>query len=129
VGASPAAGDGNGSFGGNGGFGGGGSAAAQWGPPSSPSYDDQTTAGLPVRSRKSNLTPDTTSDNRTGGLPQRSDATRVGPTPGGAPGTGSQPLPQRSPDQVRSRLAGFQRGTRRAETQGQSPRAGEGSER
>jgi hypothetical protein len=36
---------------------------------------------------------------------------------------------QRSPDQVRSRLAGFQRGTRRAETeQGQSPRAGEGSE-
>jgi signal transduction histidine kinase len=118
---------GNGGFGGNGGAGGG---STQWGPPSSPSYDDQTSAGLPVRARKASSTPDTASDNRTGGLPQRSDSTRVGPAPGGGLGTGSQPLPQRSPDQVRSRLAGFQRGTRRAETQqGQSPRAGEGSER
>ena len=55
--------------------------------------------------------------------------TRPGPA-GSGPGTSSHPTPQRSPDQVRSRLAGFQRGTRRAETeQGHSPRAGEGSER
>jgi signal transduction histidine kinase len=127
VGASAASAGGNGSFGGNGGA---AAAAPQWSAPSSPSYDDQTSAGLPVRTRKPNPTPDTTSDNRTGGLPQRSDSTRVGPVPGSGPGTGSQPLPQRSPEQVRSRLAGFQRGTRRAETQqGQSPRAGEGKER
>jgi hypothetical protein len=127
VGVSAASAGGNGSFGGNGGA---GAAAPQWSVPSSPSYDDQTSIGLPVRTRKPSQALDTTSDNRTGGLPQRSDSTRVGPVPGGAPGTGSQPLPQRSPDQVRSRLAGFQRGTRRAETQqGQSPRAGEGNER
>jgi signal transduction histidine kinase len=98
--------------------------------PSSPSYDDQTSAGLPVRTPKNSLTPDIVTDNRTGGLPQRSDAARGGPTPGGRPGTGSQPLRRRSPDQVRSRMSGFQRGTWRAETdQGQSPPAGEGSER
>ena len=127
VGASAVGAGGNGSLGGNGG---GGAAALQWSAPSSPSYDDQTSAGLPVRTRKPNPTPNPASDNRTGGLPQRSDSTRLGPVPGSGPGTGSQPLPQRSPEQVRSRLAGFQRGTRRAETQqGQSPRAGEGNER
>jgi signal transduction histidine kinase len=98
--------------------------------PSSPSYDDQTSAGLPVRTPKSSLTPDTVTDNRTGGLPQRSDAARGGPAPGSGPGNGSQPLRRRSPDQVRTRLAGFQRGNLRAGTdQGQSPLAGEGSER
>jgi signal transduction histidine kinase len=98
--------------------------------PSSPSYDDQTSAGLPVRTPKSSLTPDTVTDHRTGGLPQRSDAARGGPVPGSGLGTGSQPLRRRSPDQVRTRLAGFQRGNRRAGTdQGQSPLAGEGSER
>jgi signal transduction histidine kinase len=132
------------------GIGGAIAGAQQWSAPSSPSYDDKTSsAGLPVRTRKPSLAPDTESDNRaTGGLPQRSDSVRGGPVPGGGSGTGSQPLPQRSPDQVRSRLAGFQRGTRRAETQhglgnsaspggwpdqsgrsDQSPRAGEGSER
>jgi signal transduction histidine kinase len=98
--------------------------------PSSPSHDDQTSAGLPVRTPKNSLTPDTATGNRTGGLPQRSDAARGGPAPGSGPGTGSQPLRRRSPDQVRSRMAGFQRGTWRAETdQGQAPPAGEGSER
>jgi signal transduction histidine kinase len=102
----------------------------QWSTPSSPSYDDQTSAGLPIRARKAGLAPDPGSGNGTGGLPQRSDFARGGPPPGSGRGTGSQPLPERSPDQVRSRLAGFQRGTRRAEAQqGQSPRAGEGSER
>jgi signal transduction histidine kinase len=102
----------------------------QWRPPSSPSHDDQTSAGLPVRTPRNSQTPGTVTDNRTGGLPQRSDAARVGPAPGSGPMTGSRPLRRQSPDQVRSRLAGFQRGTRRAVTdEGQSPPAGEGSER
>jgi signal transduction histidine kinase len=102
----------------------------QWRAPSSPAHDDQTSAGLPVRIPKNSPTPDTVTDNRTGGLPQRSDAARGGPVPGSGPGTGSQPLRRRSPDQVRSRVAGFQRGNRRADTdQGQSPPSGEGSER
>ena len=107
-----------------------GGGTPQWRAPSSPSYDDQTSAGLPVRVPKNSLTPDTVTDNRTGGLPQRSDAPRGGPAPGSGPGIGSRPLRRQSPDQVRSRMAGFQRGTRRAGTdQGQSPSAGEGSER
>jgi signal transduction histidine kinase len=109
---------------------GAGGGTSQWRAPSSLSYDDQTSAGLPVRVPKNTLTSDTVTGNRTGGLPQRSDAARVGPAPGGGLGTGSQPARRRSPDQVRSRMAGFQRGNRRAETdQGQSPSAGEGSER
>jgi hypothetical protein len=113
-----------------GGASGGGGRTSQWRPPSSPSYDDQTSAGLPVRIPKNSLTSDTVTENRTGGLPQRSDAPGGGPAPGSGPGTGSRSLRRQSPDQVRSRLAGFQRGTRRAETdQGQSPPAGEGSER
>ena len=61
-----------------------------------------------------------------------------GPVPRG-PGGGTLALPQRSPDQARSRLAAFQRGTRRAGQQpepgsqpgtpGQAPDAGERSER
>jgi signal transduction histidine kinase len=112
--------------------------APQWSAPVSPSYDDQTSAGLPLRSRRAPAGPD--QGPGTGGgadLPRRSAAARSGPGPGpgrgpgsAGPGTSSHPALQRSPDQVRSRLAGFQRGTRRAETeQGQSPRAGEGSER
>jgi hypothetical protein len=79
------------------------------------------TAGLPVRTPRASLS---------GGL--------------GGPGGGSQAetgnrllagsgkaLPQRSPEHARSRLAGFQRGTRRAEAQGgsggQAPPAGEGT--
>jgi signal transduction histidine kinase len=113
-----------------GGASGAGGGTPQWRAPSSPSHDDQTSAGLPVRTPRNSLTPDIVTDNRTGGHPQRSDAVRGGPAPGSGPGTGSRPLRRQSPDQVRSRLAGFQRGTRRAETdQGQSPPAGEGSER
>ena len=85
-----------------------------------------TQAGLPIRG----------SDPGGSGLPTRGPARTPGPAgPGGraAGGNGSQSLPQRSPDHARNRLAGFQRGTRRAETQtgqpGQAPRAGEGSER
>jgi signal transduction histidine kinase len=90
---------------------------------------DQTSTGLPVRTPRSGLNFEAGADPQAG-LPLRADSARGGPTPGIGTRTGSQPLPQRSADQVRSRLAGFQRGTRRAESeQGQSPRAGEGSER
>jgi signal transduction histidine kinase len=90
---------------------------------------DHTSTGLPVRTPRANLNSDAGSDSKAG-LPQRADSALGGPTPGNGTRTGGQPLPQRSADQVRSRLAGFQRGTRRAESeQGQSPRAGEGSER
>jgi hypothetical protein len=113
-----------------GGASGAGGGTPQWRAPSSPSFDNQTSADLPVRIPQNSLTPDTMTDNLTGGLPRRSDGARGGPAPGSGPGTGSQPLRRRSPDQVRSSIAGFQRGTRRAETdQGQPPRAGEGSER
>ena len=112
--------------------------APQWAAPESPSYDDQTSAGLPLRSRRGTSAPDAGPGGGAGtaDLPRRSSAGRSGPGsgpgrgPGGAgPATSSHPTLQRSPDQVRSRLSGFQRGTRRAETeQGQSPRAGEGNE-
>jgi signal transduction histidine kinase len=114
-----------------GGAGGAGGGTPQRRAPSSPSFDNQTSADLPVRIPQNSLTPDTMTDNLTGGLPRRSDAARGGPAPGNGPGTGSsQPPRRRSPDQVRSSMAGFQRGTRRAETdQGQSPPSGEGSAR
>jgi signal transduction histidine kinase len=100
----------------------------QWSPPATPSYDDRTAAGLPVRTRKPGQPAG--SDGGGGELPRRSDFARGGPPPGRGPATSSQETLQRSPDQIRSRLAGFQRGTRRAETQqAQSSRAGEGSER
>jgi hypothetical protein len=102
--------------------------APQWSAPATPSYDDRTAAGLPVRTRKPGQ--EAGSDGGGAELPRRSDFARGGPPPGRGPGTSSQQSLQRSPDQIRSRLAGFQRGTRRAETQqAQSPRAGEGSER
>jgi signal transduction histidine kinase len=90
---------------------------------------DQTSTGLPVRTPGTNLNADTGSDSLAG-PPRRADSVRGGPIPGSGTDNGSQALPQRSADQVRSRLAGFQRGTRRAESeQSRSPRAGEGSER
>jgi signal transduction histidine kinase len=108
--------------------------APDWSPVGSQPFE-QTSTGLPVRAPGTNLTSDARSGSQTG-LPQRSDSVRGGPIPGSGTGTGSQPLLERSADQVRSRLAGFQRGTRRAESEhspggpaGQSPRAGEGSER
>jgi signal transduction histidine kinase len=124
------------------------------------SISEQTSAGLPVRSPRTSQTPggtgsQTPAAGATGGqstqntqgsqaLPTRgsSDASRSapsrGPVPRG-PGGGNHALPQRSPDLARSRLAAFQRGTRRAEEQpgqsdqsgqfGQASGAGEGSER
>jgi signal transduction histidine kinase len=110
-----------------------------------PSVSDQTVAGLPVRVPRANM-PQGTGTGALGadagtstsagagtgaGLPARTPGTgRVAGSGNGAANGGST-LPQRSPEQVRSRLAGFQRGTRRAEGQGgsggQAPRAGEGT--
>jgi hypothetical protein len=119
-----------------------------------PSISDQTVAGLPVRVPRANMppgaggsggsgpgapdgpapgAPDGPAPSAQGGLPTR---TPGGGRPAGTShGTanGGSALPQRSPEQVRSRLAGFQRGSRRAEGQGgsgrQEPRPGEGTER
>ena len=87
---------------------------------------DQSTAGLPLRVPRASRGPG-------GGPPDGQGAALPGRTPGvPAAGTGGNPLPQRSPDQARSRLAGFQRGTRRAEGQGtggKAPQSGEGTGR
>jgi hypothetical protein len=69
-----------------------------------------------------------------GGLPTRT-AGASGRSAGNSQGNvagGGNPLPKRSPEQARNRLAGFQRGTQRAAGQGgsgQAPRAGEGTNR
>jgi hypothetical protein len=105
---------------------------------SDPAPTDQTVAGLPVRVPRANMPPGAGSGGGSGGSPADGQAGPPrAPGPGRAAGTGpgsansGHKLPRRSPDQARSRLAGFQRGTRRAEGQGgsggQAPRAGEGS--
>jgi hypothetical protein len=99
-----------------------------------PAQGDQTSAGLPLRVPKANLIPGSAPGARNGG------GAPGGAAPGGGNGlpsrlggnsTEAQPLsaslPQRSPDMARSRLSGFQRGARRAESQ--PPRAGEGTDR
>ena len=87
---------------------------------------EQSTAGLPVRVPKAARGP--------GAGPPEGQGTGLAARTQGSPvaGRGGNPLPQRSPDDARSRLAGFQRGTRRAEGQvggGKSPQPGEGTER
>jgi signal transduction histidine kinase len=112
---------------------------------SEPSHTDQTAAGLPVRVPRANMPPGAGGAGASegqAGLPTRT-AGNGGRATGNGPGSanggranggkanGGSTLPQRSPDQVRSRLAGFQRGTRRAEGQGasggQAPHSGEGT--
>ncbi|MDX6416346.1 MAG: hypothetical protein QOG28_966 [Trebonia sp.] len=101
-----------------------------------PSHTDQTAAGLPVRVPRANMPPGAGSggggapDGQAGPLRAAGSGRAAGNVPG-SPKSGHT-LPRRSPDQARSRLAGFQRGTRRAEGQGggsgsQAPRAGEGT--
>ena len=101
-----------------------------------PSYTDQTASGLPVRVPKANMPPGTGGAGGGGGSSQGGLPTRTagnGHAPGNRLGSAKsgKTLPQRSPEQARSRLSGFQRGTRRAEEQrgsgDQSPRAGEGT--
>lgn len=104
-----------------------------------PLAGDQTASGLPVRVPRANMPPGTAPasppPDSQPGLPARS-AGASGQSASGAQATGGggdKLLPKRSPDQARSRLSGFQRGTRRAEAQGgsgaQAPRAGEGTDR
>jgi signal transduction histidine kinase len=89
-----------------------------------PVQGDQTSAGLPMRVPKANLIPGSAPGAHGGpGDGNGLAAAR----PGGSSETLSAPLPQRSPELARSRLSGFQRGARRAESQ--SPRAGEGTDR
>jgi signal transduction histidine kinase len=102
--------------------------------PAGPSRADQTATGLPVRVPKANLPPGTGGAGPAGGqpgLPARSPGGSRPQGTGRGSANGGALLPQRSPEQARSRLAGFQRGTRRAEGQGgsggQPQRAGEGT--
>jgi signal transduction histidine kinase len=81
-----------------------------------PVRGDHTTAGLPVRVPRANLLPGSVGGGRMG-----SDVTsRAAGSHDARP-----PTAARSPETARSRLSGFQRGTRRAK--GQTPRAGEGA--
>jgi signal transduction histidine kinase len=98
------------------------------GPAAAYANGDQSVAGLPVRVPKAARGPGggPPDGHTTAGLPGR--------TPGvPAAGSAANQLPRRSPDQARNRLAGFQRGTRRAEGQGgtggKAPQSGERTER
>jgi hypothetical protein len=114
--------------------------APDWGPGtdpaatfSEPSHTDQTASGLPVRVPRANMPPGASGGGPSDGQAIPPRAAGHGTVPGKGPGSANSghTLPRRSPDQARSRLAGFQRGTRRAEGQGgsggQAPRAGEGT--
>jgi signal transduction histidine kinase len=100
-----------------------------------PVQGDQTSAGLPLRVPKANLIPGSAPGARNGGGTPAAGAPSGGGSglPSRLGGNGNEantlaaPLPQRSPDMARSRLSGFQRGARRAESQ--PPRAGEGTDR
>jgi hypothetical protein len=103
---------------------------------SDPSHTDQTAAGLPVRVPRANMPPGAGAGgggapDGQAGPPRAAGNIRAAGNALGSANSGHT-LPRRSPDQARSRLAGFQRGTRRAEGQGggsgsQAPRAGEGT--
>ena len=82
-----------------------------------PVRDDRTVAGMPVRVPHANLIPGSADSG------QRAASWQADAHEGQAPAV----LPQRSPETVRSRLSGFQRGARRAE--GQTPYAGERTDR
>jgi hypothetical protein len=88
-----------------------------------PVRGDQTPAGLPLRVPQANLIPGAAD----GQWSQGSPASQPGPRSGSEAQPLSAPLP-RSADLARSRLSGFQRGARRADTQAQH-RAGDGAER
>jgi signal transduction histidine kinase len=98
-----------------------------------PVQGDQTSAGLPLRVPKANLIPGSAPGARNGGSTPGAGAPGGTGLPSRLGGNGNEantlaaPLPQRSPDMARSRLSGFQRGARRAESQ--PPRAGEGTDR
>ncbi|HEX3963034.1 MAG TPA: nitrate- and nitrite sensing domain-containing protein [Trebonia sp.] len=100
-----------------------------------PASGGMTTAGLPSRvPQASRASSDRQPDSRDSGRPEAMTSPLAsphgsGPIPPVPPASTPRnaPLPQRSPEAARSRLAGFQRGARRAEER--IPRAGEGAER
>jgi signal transduction histidine kinase len=119
--------------------------APDWGPGADPAatfgeqaQSEQTASGLPVRVPRANMPPGAgpggggggASDGKAGTAPRAAGNGRAASSGHGS-AKGGHALPRRSPEQARSRLAGFQRGTRRAEGQGgssgQAPRAGEGT--
>jgi signal transduction histidine kinase len=100
-----------------------------------PVRGDHTAAGLPVRVPRANLIPGSAGGHRAGsGVTSRAPAGRpsdrrpAAARPGDSRGAQAAPAARapRSPELARSRLSGFQRGTRRAK--GQTPRAGEGAD-
>jgi signal transduction histidine kinase len=115
--------------------GGWGNEAPGWGGqgPGAPVHGEQTSAGLPTRIPRANLFPGSAGgrqsrDQSTGDLPSFSQPPAgYEPTVPGQeaepPAFGASTLPRRSAEQARSRLSGFQLGSRDA--QGRSPRAGE----
>jgi signal transduction histidine kinase len=85
-----------------------------------PAFDGRTASGLPTRKPKANLPPG----------PVRGGTAALAPGGGRGAETGGAASLQRSPEQVRNRLAGFQRGNQRAQRQGRdAARSGEGTER
>jgi signal transduction histidine kinase len=98
-----------------------------------PTSGGMTTAGLPSRvPQAGRASSDRQPDSRNLRGPDAMTAplaspyeTGPSPTVPSATAPRNTPLPQRSPEAARSRLAGFQRGSRRAE--GRTPRAGEGA--
>ena len=110
------------------GWGAGADPAAAFGEPSS---SEQTASGLPVRVPRANMPPGTGGGGEAGATDSPAAVPRRAAGNGHGSANGGHALPRRSPEQARSRLAGFQRGTRRAEGQGgssgQAPRAGEGT--
>jgi hypothetical protein len=101
-----------------------------------PVLGDQTVAGLPMRVPQANLIPGSPAGAPQGGgngqaaggqWDQGSPAGQPGPRSGSEARPLSAPLP-RSADLARSRLSGFQRGARRAESQAQH-RAEDGADR
>jgi signal transduction histidine kinase len=92
---------------------------------SDPVQGEQTSAGLPMRVPKANLIPGSARGGPGGG--NSMTASNMGAGGGNESQPMPPPLPQRSPEQARSRLSGFQRGARRAESQ--PPRPGEGTDR
>jgi hypothetical protein len=100
-------------------------------PPSPPAQGNLTASGLPTRVPRSNLFSGSMADRTaTAGSPTEAFSAPP-PTPRydtqQAPSRQPAPLPQRSPEQARNRMRGFQLGSRDAEDQ--MPRAGEESSR
>ena len=96
-----------------------------------PVRGDHTAAGLPVRVPRANLIAGSAGGHRAGsGATSRPPNGRPAdsrPADGRGAQAASAARAPRSPELARSRLSGFQRGTRRAK--GQTPHAGEGADR